>query len=99
VYYLEDKNKKALQSVIEKKGSKVINYYELANMSHVFNISLSKKEKHSLLGKKQGKSSCKKSSSKGDYSPKNDGFLGRILHSDVLPFSSSESRSRTSNFV
>jgi len=38
-------NKKALKSTIENKGSKVIGYYELAKMSKVFDVNLSKKEK------------------------------------------------------
>jgi hypothetical protein len=84
VYYLEDKNKKALQSVIENKGSKVIGYYELAKMSHVFGVNLSNKEKTVLIGKKQGKSTYKNRSSKDNSSPSDEGFLGRFLHSEVL---------------
>ena len=53
VYYLEDKNKKALKSVIENKGSKVIGYYELAKMSKVFDVNLSYKEKTGLIGRKK----------------------------------------------
>lgn len=84
IYYLEDKNKKALQSVIENKGSKVIGYYELAKMSKVFDVNLSNKEKTGLIGRKNGKSTGKNGSSKDDYSSGDDGFLGRFLHSEVL---------------
>ena len=42
------------------------------------------KEKHGLLGKKQGGFSRKKSNSKDDFSSGSDGFLGRFLHSEVL---------------
>jgi len=99
VYYLEDKNKKALKSVIENKGSKVIGYYELAKMSKVFDVNLSNKEKTGLIGRKKGKSNGKKRSSKDGYSPDSDGFLGRFLHSDVLDISSSKCRSRIEDFV
>ncbi len=99
IYYLEDKNKKALRSTIEKKGSKVISYHELSFMSKVFDVNLSKKEKRSLIGRKQGKSSCKKQGSNSNSTGEKGGFLGRFLHSDVLPFSSSESRSRIDDFV
>lgn len=84
VYYLNDKNKQALKSVIDNKGSKVINYYELAKMSQVFDVSLSNKEKTGLIGRKKGKSTGKNCSSKDDFSSGSDGFLGRFLHSDVL---------------
>ena len=84
VYYLEDKIKKALQSVIGNKGSKVISYYDLARMSNVFQINLSNKEKNTLLGKKQVRTVGKNNSSKDNSSPRGDSFLGRFLHSDVL---------------
>ena len=84
VYYLSDKNKKALQSAIENKGSKIISYHKFASMFQVFDVNLSKKEKRSLVGRKQGKSSCNKRSSNSDSTGESGGFLGRFLHSDVL---------------
>lgn len=84
VYYLEDKNKKALRSTIENKGSKVISYHDLASMSQVFDVNLSKKEKRSLVGRKQRKSNRKKHGSNSDSTGETSGFLGRFLHSDVL---------------
>ena len=84
VYYLEDKNKKALKSIIEKKESKVISYRKLAKMSLVFDVNLSKKEEYRLIGRKKDRSNIKKHGSKEDSSPGSDGFLGRFLHSDVL---------------
>jgi hypothetical protein len=84
LYYLEDKNKKALRSVIENKGSKIIGYYDLNCMSQVFGVNLSSKEKNSLLGRKNGKSTCKKRSSNSNSTGEHGGFLGRFLHSDVL---------------
>ena len=44
VYYLSDKNKMALQSMIQQKKSKIFSYQELADMSKVFDVKLSKKE-------------------------------------------------------
>ena len=52
VYYLSDKNKKALQSLVELKKSKIFSYQELSNMSKVFDIKLSKKEKKTILSQK-----------------------------------------------
>lgn len=52
IYYLEDKNKKALKSIIENEGSKVISYHELANMSNVFDVNRSKKDKKTILSQK-----------------------------------------------
>lgn len=84
VYYLEDKNLKALQSVIEKRESKIISFQDLANMSHVFDVNLSNKEKNSLIGRKNDKSNSKNHGSKSNSSSGSDGFLGRFLHSEVL---------------
>ncbi|HMA83255.1 MAG TPA: hypothetical protein VKP59_03405 [Candidatus Thermoplasmatota archaeon] len=84
VYYLEDKNKKALKSLIEKRESRIISFQDLAILTGIFDANLSKKEKNSLLGKKQGKYSRKKHSSNSDSTGETDGFRGRILHSDVL---------------
>lgn len=52
VYYLSDKNKIALQSLIQSKKSKIFSYQELSNMSKVFDVKPSSKEKSSLLLKK-----------------------------------------------
>lgn len=86
VYYLEDRNKTALQAIIEDNESRVISYHELANMSLVFDVNLSKKEKHRLIGKKQGKSNRKKHSDNSNSAGESGGFLGRFLHSEVLYF-------------
>jgi len=53
VYYLSDKNKVALQSMIKSNKSKVFSYQELSSMSKVFDIKLSKKEKKSVLSQKK----------------------------------------------
>ena len=52
IYYLDDKNKIALQSIVQQRKSKIISYQELAKISNVFDVNLSKKEKLTLLGKK-----------------------------------------------
>jgi hypothetical protein len=84
VYYLEDKNKKALQSVIGKRESKIISFQDLAILTDIFDVNLSKKEKHSLLGKKQRKFTRKKQGSNCNFTEGDDGFLGRFLHSEQL---------------
>lgn len=51
VYYLEIKNKEALRALLESKRSRIINYHELAEITKLFDVQLSKHEKHGLLGK------------------------------------------------
>ncbi|MFH1100683.1 MAG: hypothetical protein V1726_01425 [Methanobacteriota archaeon] len=51
VYYLSGKNKVALQSMIQRKQSKIISYHKLAEMSKVFGIQFRNDEKRGLLGK------------------------------------------------
>jgi len=53
VYYLSDKNKVALQSLIQSKKSKIFSYQDLSSMSRVFDVKLSKREKKSVLSHKQ----------------------------------------------
>jgi hypothetical protein len=84
VYYLDDKSKIALQSIVQQRKSKIISYQELAKISNVFDVNLSKKEKIGLLGKKQSKNTYKNHGSKSDSSSGSDDFRGRFLHSDVL---------------
>ena len=55
VYYLSDKNKVALQSMIQSKNSKIFSYQELSSMSKVFDIKLSKKEKSAYFLKNKDK--------------------------------------------
>jgi len=84
VYYLNDKNKIALQSIIQHRKSKIFCYQELSEISNVFDVNLSKKEKIGLLGKKQNKTGRKNQCSNRDSSSEGDDFRGRFLHSDVL---------------
>jgi hypothetical protein len=53
VYFLSDKNKVALQSMIKRKKSKIISYQELASISQVFGVNLSIVEKRNLIDKKE----------------------------------------------
>jgi len=84
VYYLNDKNKIALKSIIQHSNSKIFCYQELAEISNVFDVNLSKKEKIYLLGKKQSKNTRKNHRSNGNSTGETDDFRGRFLHSDVL---------------
>ncbi len=52
IYFLEYKNKLALEAMIEESKSKVISYRDLASMSQVFDVKLSSKEKQSFLLRK-----------------------------------------------
>jgi hypothetical protein len=98
MYFLEDKNKKALQAMLESQKSRIFSYHDLAGMSRVFDVHLKREEKHRFLGKKtdsgEQKSRGTKSKKLVFYKEKQallDDFLGRFLHSEVLLASSSES--------
>lgn len=52
IYYLNDKNRQALQSVLEQKKSKLIHYNDLSRMAKVFDIYLTNQEKKSFIVKK-----------------------------------------------
>jgi hypothetical protein len=45
LYFLEDYSKTALNAMIKQKESRVISYHDLSNMSRIFNVTLSSKEK------------------------------------------------------
>ena len=60
VYYLADKNKKALQSIVDLKKSKIFSYQELSSMSRILDVKLSKKEKKSILSHKNKDKTFKK---------------------------------------
>jgi len=45
LYFLEDYNKTALKAMVKQKESKVISYHDLSNMSRIFDVKLSSKEK------------------------------------------------------
>jgi hypothetical protein len=45
IYYLEGKNKKALKEMIRKQGSRVVSFHDLSDISKVFQVDLSSKEK------------------------------------------------------
>ncbi len=51
IYYLDDKSKLAAKALLESTNKKVISYYDLASVSKVFDINLSKKDKHRFVGK------------------------------------------------
>ena len=52
IYFLEDKNKIALQMMVKQKKSRVIDYWNLASVARIFGVNLSTDEKHSLFDKK-----------------------------------------------
>ena len=91
IYFLEDKNKKALLEMMKQDTSRIISYQELAKMTHVFNTDIDICEKRSFLGKNRWRKARKIKESTGHYgsNPKEkqsllDDFLGRFLHSEVL---------------
>ena len=91
VYYLNDKNKIALQAMIKDSRARVLSYQDLAKMSRIFDINLSNDEKSRFLGKTRPSNRRKRRKSKKSLrtvSKENqsviDDFFGRFLHSDVL---------------
>jgi len=75
VYYLEDKNKEALQALLEDKRSKVFNYQDLASISKIFQVELRKNEKYTLLGKNKPRKQHINHSPSGDSPLRNDDSL------------------------
>ena len=49
LYFLEDYSKTALNAMIKQKESRVISYHDLSNMSKIFDIKLSSKEKKKAI--------------------------------------------------
>jgi hypothetical protein len=49
LYFLEDYNKTALHAMVQQKESRVISYYDLSNMSKIFDVRLSSKEKNKVI--------------------------------------------------
>ena len=91
VYYLDDKNRKALQSLLEKDSSKIINYRELDDLLRIFHVKVDVEEKKVFLGRNVQKrvrkikeSAFRYGSFSEEKQAKIDDFLGRFLHSDVL---------------
>jgi len=98
IYYLHDKSHLALQELMSRDPSRIINCQELAKASQIFNTELSKNEKNAFFGKKPLLSRKRKQRSREKQKlvlKENEGglddFFGRFLHSDVLWASSSES--------
>ena len=91
IYYLEDKNKIALQEMLKQNSSRIINYQELGRACQVFNTDISKSEKKRFFGRNKPISRKRRFRSKQNqvYFSKEkqsslDDFFGRFLHSDVL---------------
>ncbi len=98
IYYLEDKNKIALREMMKLDSSRIISYQELSRMTQVFNTDIEIKQKRSFIGRNRKRRGYKIKSQKQPHElfskerqTRLDDFLGRFLHSEVLPRSSSES--------
>ncbi len=94
IYYLEDKNKLALQEMMTQNKSRIISFQDLGRMSQVFNTDLEIKQKRAFLGKKLEPTHYKIKKFKQNYQSVSkekqsilDDFFGRFLHSEVLYFS------------
>ena len=49
LYFLEDYSKTVLNAMIKQKESRVISYHDLSNMSRIFDVKLSSKEKNKIF--------------------------------------------------
>jgi hypothetical protein len=76
VYYLNDKKKVALRSVLEQKKSRLIDYNDLSRTAKVFNIVLTHQEKKSLIGKNRKRFLRKNQSASKESTGESDDFLG-----------------------
>ena len=92
IYYLEDKNKLALREMMRLDSSRIISYQELSMMAQVFNTDIEINHKRSFIGRNRERRGYKIKSKKQHYNSFSkekqtclDDFLGRFLHSDVLP--------------
>ena len=91
VYYLSDKNKIALQAMVQRKRSKIISFQELSAISKIFDVKLLDDDKFRFFGKNKPRSRrrnhkskpVKVSVSKEKKTPVDD-FFGRFLHSEGL---------------
>jgi len=91
IYYLEDKNKVALQAMMKQDTSRIISYQELSRMSQVFNTDLEIQQKRRFLGKNPHRKWWKRRKIKQGQIQNSkekqsilDDFLGRFLHSELL---------------
>lgn len=91
VFYLDEKNKTALQSLLENGSSRIISYQELSQMLRIFDIKVDGDEKRAFLGRNRWRRTRKIKESLGRYGSNHkekqtriDDFLGRFLHSEVL---------------
>lgn len=60
IYYLEDKNKIALQELIRQNSSRIISYQDLGRACQVFHADIPKTEKRCFFGKSDQNFSEKK---------------------------------------
>jgi hypothetical protein len=91
IYYLEDKNRLALQEMMKQNKSRIISFQELGRMSQVFHTELDIQQKRRFLGRnpRPKRYRIKKfrqyfQSSSKEKQTKIDDFFGRFLHSEVL---------------
>ena len=91
VFFLEEKNKIALEALIAQKKSRVISYRELNDISKVFNVGLKMNDKHKLLSKNKSKKSRKKHSPQDDSLRDNGDSLAFFYIRKYCSPSSSES--------
>jgi len=93
IFFLEGKENIAASIFLKKMQKKIISYQELKQVTKTFHTDLSKSEKRSFLGRNRQKIQRKKSSITSkpkailqEAQSKIDDFLGRFLHSELLPF-------------
>ncbi len=86
IYYFDDKNKIALKAMLQQRKSRLINYTDLSNMAHIFNVPLSNQERKLFIGEKQKKHLRKNHTSDQESTGGNDSFIGRFSLAEGLRF-------------
>ena len=75
IFFLEDKADKAAKVFLENINKKIISYQELKQITKVFGVNLTQKEKLEFLSKNLSKKPCKNRVFEGDTLLKNDDSL------------------------
>jgi len=85
IFLLEGKEDAAVRAFLENTRKKIIGYHELRNVTKVFRVDLSKKEKEAFLFKKRcaGKSKYRVVKNEGSLRENDDSF-SFFLHSEEL---------------
>ncbi|UCF11955.1 MAG: hypothetical protein JSW06_07915 [Thermoplasmatales archaeon] len=89
IFFLEDKKDVAARAFLENINRKIISYQELKQVTKIFDINLTRKEKLDFLGRFRSKKSLKNQRSKNNSLLKNDDslaffYIRKYCHNQTL---------------